>query len=100
MHASVPSSSQVSIAVEEVPAVSRIERMRRWLGTLGPVLITGAANDDPCAIGTYAKAGATFGFSFLWTAPLTYPMMAATVYLCSKLNMVAGQRRAGNQRKH
>ncbi len=100
MHASVPSSSQVSIAVEEVPAVSRIERMRRWLGTLGPVLITGAANDDPCAIGTYAKAGATFGFSFLWTAPLTYPMMAATVYLCSKLSMVTGQGIAGVLREH
>ena len=50
---------------------SRFERIRRWLGTLVPGLITGAANDDPCAIGTYAKAGATFGFSFLWTAPLT-----------------------------
>lgn len=60
-----------------------------------PGLIAGAANDDPCAIGTYAKAGAAFGFSFLWTAPLTFPMMAATVYLCSKLSLVTGKGIAG-----
>ena len=60
-----------------------------------PGLISGAANDDPCAIGTYAKAGAAFGFSFLWTAPFTFPMIAVTVYLCSKLSMVTGKGIAG-----
>jgi NRAMP (natural resistance-associated macrophage protein)-like metal ion transporter len=58
-------------------------------------LISGAANDDPCAVGTYAQAGAAFGFSFLWTAPFTFPMIAATVYLCSKLSMVTGKGIAG-----
>jgi NRAMP (natural resistance-associated macrophage protein)-like metal ion transporter len=60
-----------------------------------PGLISGAANDDPCAVGTYAQAGAAFGFSFLWTAPFTFPMIAATVYLCSKLSMVTGKGIAG-----
>src|SRR5246127_388689 len=59
--------------------------------SLGLGLITGAADDDPSAIGTYAAAGASFGPSFLWTAPLTFPMMFAVVYLCSKLGQVAGQ---------
>jgi NRAMP (natural resistance-associated macrophage protein)-like metal ion transporter len=59
--------------------------------SLGLGLITGAADDDPSAIGTYAAAGASLGPSFLWTAPVTFPMMFAVVYLCSKLGQVAGQ---------
>jgi NRAMP (natural resistance-associated macrophage protein)-like metal ion transporter len=59
--------------------------------SLGLGLITGAADDDPSAIGTYASAGAALGAGFLWTAPVTFPMMFAVVYLCSKLGQVAGQ---------
>ena len=59
--------------------------------SLGLGLITGASDDDPSAIGTYAAAGATLGPSFLWTAPATFPMMFAVVYLCSKLGQVAGK---------
>lgn len=58
--------------------------------SIGLGLITGAADDDPSAIGTYASAGAAFGPSFLWTAPATFPMMVAVVYLSSKLGQVAG----------
>ncbi len=54
-------------------------------------LITGAADDDPSAIGTFATAGARIGPSFLWTAPMAFPMMFALVYLCSKLGQVAGR---------
>ncbi len=59
--------------------------------SLGLGLITGASDDDPSAIGTYAGAGASLGPSFLWTAPVTFPMMFAVVYLCSKLGQVTGQ---------
>jgi NRAMP (natural resistance-associated macrophage protein)-like metal ion transporter len=59
--------------------------------SLGLGLITGASDDDPSAIGTYAAAGAAFGPSFLWTAPVTFPMMFAVVYLCSKLGQVTGR---------
>src|SRR5581483_3169083 len=59
--------------------------------SIGLGLITGAADDDPSAIGTYASAGAKFGFSFLWTVPFLFPMMFAVVYLSSKLGQVAGE---------
>ena len=49
------------------------ERIRRWLGQLGPGLITGAADDDPSGIATYSQAGAQFGFQLGWTIVLTYP---------------------------
>jgi hypothetical protein len=58
---------------------------------IGLGLITGAADDDPSAIGTYASAGAKLGPSFLWTAPLTFPMMVAVVYLSAKLGQVTGE---------
>jgi len=82
------------LLVEEKP-VPAPKRWRSLLGVVLPGLITGAANDDPCAVGTYAQAGAAFGFSFLWTAPFTFPMIAATVYLCSKLSLVTGKGIAG-----
>jgi NRAMP (natural resistance-associated macrophage protein)-like metal ion transporter len=66
-------------------------RGRRMLRTLGLGLITGAADDDPSAIGTYASAGASIGPAFLWTAPVTFPMMCAVVYLSAKLGQVSGK---------
>ena len=65
-------------------------RLKRFFLLLGPGLITGAADDDPCAIGTYAQTGASYGPAALWTAPLTMPMMAAVIYLAAKIGMVSG----------
>jgi len=61
------------------------------LRALGLGVVTGACDDDPSAIGTYASAGATLGYSFLWTAPVTFPMMYAVVYLSAKLGQVSGK---------
>src|SRR3954463_1541250 len=66
-------------------------RRRRVLRTLGLGLVTGAADDDCSAIGTYAAAGAKLGPSFLWTAPATFPMMCSVVYLSAKLGQVSGR---------
>jgi Mn2+/Fe2+ NRAMP family transporter len=43
-------------------------RLRRFLRMLGPGLVTGASDDDPSGVATYAIAGASFGFATLWTA--------------------------------
>jgi Mn2+/Fe2+ NRAMP family transporter len=58
---------------------------------VGSGVITGAADDDPSAIGTYASAGAKYGLAFLWVAPVLLPMMYAVVYLSSKLGQVYGK---------
>src|SRR5437764_3664930 len=76
--------------VHPPPGVPPPQR-HRVLRALGLGLITGAADDDCSAIGTYASAGAKLGPSFLWTAPVTFPMMVAVVYLSAKLGQVAGQ---------
>jgi Mn2+/Fe2+ NRAMP family transporter len=59
--------------------------------SIGLGLITGAADDDPSAIGTYAAVGASLGPAFLWTAPVTFPMMFAVVYLSAKIGQVTGK---------
>jgi NRAMP (natural resistance-associated macrophage protein)-like metal ion transporter len=69
--------------------------LRRFLGNLGPGLITGAADDDPSGISTYSVAGATFGYSFLWTALFSFPLMAAVQLMCARLGMVTGRGLAG-----
>ena len=58
---------------------------------LGLGVITGAADDDPSAIGTYASAGAKYGFGFLWATPIILPMMFTVVYLSAKLGQVSGR---------
>ncbi|HEX8662576.1 MAG TPA: divalent metal cation transporter [Beijerinckiaceae bacterium] len=67
---------------------------------LGLGVVTGACDDDPSAIGTYASAGASLGPSFLWTAPVTFPMMYAVVYLSSKLGQVSGKGLFHNLKDH
>ncbi|MBV8807250.1 MAG: Nramp family divalent metal transporter [Acidobacteriaceae bacterium] len=81
-------------------APKRFMRRARIARAIGLGLITGAADDDPSAIGTYASAGAKIGASFLWTAPVTFPMMVAVVYLSSKLGLVTGQGLFAVIRKH
>jgi NRAMP (natural resistance-associated macrophage protein)-like metal ion transporter len=65
--------------------------LQRFLAELGPGLVTGAADDDPSGISTYSVAGASFGYATLWTALLTFPLMAAVQLMCPRLGMVTGR---------
>ena len=69
--------------------------LRRALKVLGPGLIAGASDDDPSGVGTYAVAGASFGYATLWTAWVTFPMMAATQVIAAKIAIVTGRGLAG-----
>jgi NRAMP (natural resistance-associated macrophage protein)-like metal ion transporter len=93
--ASLPAGAPV-----ESPQTAGEGRFRRWLKSLGPGLITGAADDDPSGIGTYSVAGAAFGFATLWTAVVTLPLMTVVQYLCNKIAMVSGTGLAGVLREH
>ncbi|HME81742.1 MAG TPA: divalent metal cation transporter [Candidatus Eremiobacteraceae bacterium] len=63
----------------------------RFLALLGPGLVAGASDDDPSGIATYAVAGASLGYSTLWTALVTLPMMAVTQFLCAKIGQITGR---------
>ena len=75
-------------------------RFRRFFGRLGPGLITGAADDDPSGISTYSVTGAAFGYSPLWTALFSFPLMVAVQMMCARLGMVTGEGLAGVIRRH
>ena len=66
-------------------------KIKRTLGILGPGLVTGASDDDPSGIATYSQAGAQFGLSTLWTALLTFPLMAAIQGMCARIGIVTSQ---------
>ena len=68
---------------------------RRFFSGLGPGLIAGAADDDPSGVTTYSLAGAQHGTTFLWTAFLTFPLMAAVQMMCARIGMVTGLGLAG-----
>jgi NRAMP (natural resistance-associated macrophage protein)-like metal ion transporter len=76
-------------------ASKRTGLVRRFYSALGPGVITGAADDDPSGIATYSIAGAQLGTSLLWTAVLTWPLMAAVQMMCARIGMVTGEGLAG-----
>src|ERR1700739_2033474 len=75
-------------------------RLQKFLKALGPGLVTGASDDDPSGIITYAQAGAMFGLSTLWTALLTFPLMAAVQGMAARIGMVTCQGLTGTLKSH
>ena len=67
---------------------------------LGPGLITGASDDDPSGIATYSQAGAAYGLSTLWTALITFPLMASIQEMCARIGMVTSQGLTGVIKTH
>ena len=63
---------------------------RRWWKSIGPGLITGAADGDPSGIATYSQAGAKFGFDTLWTLAFTYPFMVSIQMIAARIGSVSG----------
>jgi NRAMP (natural resistance-associated macrophage protein)-like metal ion transporter len=75
-------------------------RIKTILKNLGPGLITGASDDDPSGIITYTQAGSQFGLSTLWTALLTFPLMAAMQGMAARIGLVTCQGLTGTLRTH
>lgn len=72
----------------------------RFWKKLGPGLITGASDDDPSGIATYSQAGAAYGLSTLWTALLTFPLMASLQEMCARIGLVTSQGLTGTLKKY
>lgn len=81
-------AAQSPESADETPA--HRSPVRRFLGVLGPGLVTGAADDDPSGIATYAQAGATFRYGMLWTSIVTFPLMTATQEICDRMALATG----------
>jgi len=82
------------------PKLSKVGGRAGFWRRLGPGLITGAADDDPSGIATYAQAGAHFGFGLGWTLLLSYPLMVAIQAICARIGRTTGRGIAANLRAH
>ena len=89
------------MAITDHPGADQAKRPDRakLADVLGPGLITGASDDDPSGIATYAQAGATFGFALSWTLLLTYPLMCAIQMISAEIGRVTGKGIAANMRR-
>jgi NRAMP (natural resistance-associated macrophage protein)-like metal ion transporter len=75
-------------------------KLSRFWKILGPGLITGASDDDPSGIATYSQAGAAFGLTTLWTAIITFPLMASIQEMCARIGLVTSQGLTGTLKKN
>jgi NRAMP (natural resistance-associated macrophage protein)-like metal ion transporter len=69
---------------------SKLSSAKQTIKSLGPGIITGAADDDPSGIATFSQAGAQFGFGMLWMALFQYPMMTVIQEICARIGLVTG----------
>ncbi len=81
---------------EAAPTLRGRVRIWQWLG---PGLITGASDDDPSGIATYAQVGAQFGYGLSWVMLFSFPLMAAIQEICARIGRVTGEGIAGNLRR-
>jgi len=65
-------------------------KIKTFLKTFGPGVITGAADDDPSGIATYTQTGAKFGYGQLWTVIAMLPLMLAIQEASARIGAVKG----------
>ncbi|SDF28888.1 NRAMP (natural resistance-associated macrophage protein) metal ion transporters [Mucilaginibacter pineti] len=80
--------------------IRKESKLKSFLKILGPGLVTGASDDDPSGVATYSQAGAQFGLGTLWTALLTFPLMAAMQEMCARIGVVTGSGLTGTLKEH
>jgi len=76
------------------------EKPPGFLKSLGPGLVTGAADDDPSGIATYSQVGAQFGYGMAWTMIFSFPLMAVIQAISARIGCVTGRGIAANLRRH
>lgn len=100
--AEVPAKALEEAIVSSEHAISTINRPLKgaegYWHAVGPGLTTGASDDDPSGVATYSQAGAKFGFTFLWLAILTLPLMAVVQEMCARIGLATGRGLASNIR--
>jgi len=83
-----------------VKPLARAEKVKTLLKKIGPGIITGAADDDPSGIATYAQTGAMFGYGQLWLAPISCLFAIAIQEMCGRIGQVTGKGLTGVMRQY
>lgn len=72
-------------------AMSFASSIKLFFRSLGPGIVTGGSDNDPSGIATYSQAGAQFGYSQLWMAIVTLPMVIVVQEMCARIGIVSGK---------
>ncbi|MEK7578797.1 MAG: divalent metal cation transporter [Patescibacteria group bacterium] len=75
-------------------------KLKKLWKSLGPGLITGASDDDPSGIITYAAAGARLGFTAIWTMLYTLPLMIVIQEMSARIGISSSCGLTGNIKKY
>ncbi|HET9401334.1 MAG TPA: divalent metal cation transporter [Candidatus Acidoferrales bacterium] len=70
--------------------LSLLRKLKTLFYSAGPGLITGASDDDPSGIATYAQGGAQFGYGVLWLTLFSFPLMCAIQEVSARLGRITG----------
>src|SRR5581483_2089223 len=75
------------------PATMGLLRFRlvALLSILGPGFVTANVDNDPGGILTYSQAGATFGYSLLWTLIPTTIALIVVQEMVARMGVVSGK---------
>ena len=77
-----------------------IKEAGEYWKTLGPGLVTGAADDDPSGIATYSQMGASKGFGLIWLSLFSFPFMGVVQEMCARIGLTTGVGLATNIKRH
>ncbi len=77
-----------------------VSKIRNFWKSLGPGIITGAADNDPAGIATYSITGAQFGAAPLWLLLYLLPFMIAIQGMCARIGTFSGCGLAANIKRH
>src|SRR5438552_3896534 len=80
-------------------AIARGDARYFWK-SLGPGIVTGAADDDPSGIATYSQAGARIGTPVLWSMLFLWPLMTAIQMVSAQIGRVTGRGLSANMQKY
>lgn len=76
------------------------QKIKKIWRSLGPGLITGASDDDPSGVVTYAVAGARFGTAMVWTMLYILPLMIAIQGMSARIGLSSSCGLAGNLKRY
>jgi NRAMP (natural resistance-associated macrophage protein)-like metal ion transporter len=74
-----------------VPARLRRSPILRFLAILGPGLVAASAGNDAGGIATYSSAGASYGYSLLWTMVIITFCLSIVQLMAARLGAVTGK---------
>lgn len=103
---SIIEGPKIFVSEDEIEKYLKLDKKTKskhnksYLASLGPGLITGAADDDGSGVIAYTQVGAQFGLGLTWMAAYLTPMMIAVQETSARIGIVTGKGLSGVIKQH